>query len=121
MLKVSKNTIFLTRGDSAYIDVSIYNLDRSPYILNDGDTVECQIRTEPNVGRLLVDASIENGRIYVNDDGTIVWHIFPEDTRGLEIGKYSYDVQLVTANGDIFTFIEDADFNITNEVTWHEQ
>lgn len=121
MLKVAKTTISLTRGDSAYLALNIVNKeDRSPYVLHDGDSIQAQIRTEPNVGKLLVDASLENGKIYIDDNGTLTWHIAPEDTRDLAIGKYSYDVQITTAAGDIFTFITASDFNVTDEVTWHE-
>mgnify|MGYP006916027032 CR=1 FL=1 len=120
LYKISKNKISITRGDSAYLDINIFNEDGTAYTLHDGDTVQAQVRTEPNIGELLIDASLENGKIYVNDNGAIVWHIFPADTRNLEIGTYSYDVQIVTADGDVFTFIEDSDFRVTNEVTWHE-
>lgn len=119
MLKISKTKISITRGDSAYIEIGINNPDGTEYELQDGDTVQAQVRTVANTGELLIDASIENGKLYI-DDGVITWYLTPEDTRDLNIGKYSYDVQLVTSNGDVFTFIEDSVFNVTNEVTWHE-
>lgn len=120
MLRISKTKISITRGDSAYIEIGIKNPDGSAYLLQDGDTVQAQVRTVANTGELLVDASIENNKMYVNDDGIVVWHLTPEDTRDLDIGDYSYDIQLVTAGGDVFTFIENSPFRITDEVTWSE-
>lgn len=121
MLKISKNKIAITRGDSGYIDIGIINLDDgTEYVLQDGDTVQAQVRTVANTGELLVDSSMENGKIYIDNNGKIVWHIVPDDTRNLDIGTYSYDVQLVTAGEDVFTFIENSPFKVTDEVTWHE-
>lgn len=119
MLKISKTKISITRGDSAYIAIGINNPDGSDYVLHDGETVECQVRTIANTGELLVDASFENGKLYM-ENGAVVWHLTPEDTRNLDIGTYYYDCQLKTPNGDIFTFIESSPFRITDEVTWHE-
>jgi len=120
MFKISKTKIFITRGDSAYIDIGIMNSDGSEYEFHDGDTVQAQVRTIANTGDLLVDASLENGKIYIDDNGVITWHISPEDTRDLDVGTYSYDIQLVTATGDVFTFIVASPFKVTDEVTWHE-
>lgn len=119
MLKISKTKISITRGDSAYIEIGINNPDGSEYVLQDGDTVQCQVRTVANTGELLVDASFENDKLYI-EDGVVVWHLLPEDTHGLDVGTYYYDVQLVTAGGDVFTFIENSIFKVTDEVTWHE-
>lgn len=119
MLKVSKNKVYITRGDSAYFDITITNPDGSVYALNDGDTVQAQVRTIANTGELLIDASMENGKIYI-ENNSIIWHLTPEDTRDLDIGTYYYDIQLVTSANDVFTFIESSPFKITDEVTWHE-
>ena len=120
MLKISKSRISITRGDSAYIEIFVNNQDGTPYVLEDGDTVQCQIRTRANDGELLVDASLDNGKLYIDESDTIIWHIVPADTRELDIGSYRYDVQLVTGSEDVYTFIENATFNVTDEVTFDE-
>lgn len=119
MLRISKTKISITRGDSAYIEIGINNPDGTDYELQEGDTVQCQVRTMANTGELLIDASIENGKLYFEDD-VLTWHLVPEDTKDLEIGTYYYDIQLVTAAGDVFTFIENSPFKITDEVTYDE-
>ena len=44
-------------------------------------------------------------------------HIRPEDTKELSFGKYLYDIQLTTADGDIYTVIPPTTFEILKEVT----
>lgn len=120
MLKISKTKISLTRGDSAYITIGIFNDDKTEYVLNDGDTVQLQVRTAPNVGDLVIDATLDNGKLYFDEEDKLIWHIVPADTNSLSITNYYYDVQLVTSSGDVFTFIENSIFRLTDEDTWYE-
>jgi hypothetical protein len=106
MLKISGNKISLTRGDSAYITLSI-----DDYELNDGDVVRVQVRDIPNTGELLVEGDVD-----VSGE-EIVWHIYPYQTSNLEVKTYYWDAQLETSNGDIFTFIPASPFKLLDEVT----
>lgn len=110
MLKISGNKISLTRGDSAYITLTI-NTDNGVYVLNDGDEVRVQVRDVPNTGDLIFEGNIE----IINDE--IVWHIYPAQTTDLDVATYYWDAQLQTANGDIFTFIPASAFKLLDEVT----
>ena len=110
MLKISGNKISLTRGDSAYITLTI-NTDNGVYALNDGDEVRVQVRDVPNTGDLIFEGNIET----INDE--IVWHIYPAQTTDLDVATYYWDAQLQTANGDIFTFIPASAFKLLDEVT----
>lgn len=112
MLKISGNKISLTRGDSAYITISVNDVDGNPYELGDGDQIRCQVRTAPNTGEL-----VATGEILYQEDGTIVWYLRPSDTSGLDVKKYYWDAQLELSNGDIFTFIPSSIFKLTDEVT----
>ena len=112
MLKISGTKILLTRGDSAYVTLTINDQNGDPYELMDGDVVKCQVRTKPNIGELIID-----GNVSQDVDGNIVWHILPTDTKDLDVGKYWWDAQLETAGGDVFTFITSSLFKITDEVT----
>ena len=111
MLKISGYKISLTRGDSAYITLTI-NDANGIYELNEGDKVRVQVRDAPNTGELLFE-----GHIDIMDNGEIVWHIFPDQTSDLDVKSYYWDAQLETANGDIFTFITSNPFKLTDEVT----
>lgn len=106
-----KNSIELTRGDSAYITLNVNDSTGKPYELNDGDNIRVQVRTAPNVGRLLFEGNLDT------TGNKIVWHIKPEDTADEPVTTYWWDAQLETPNGDIFTFITSSPFILTDEVT----
>lgn len=112
MLRISGTNIMLTRGDSAYITLTIADETGAVYSLAEGDAVKIQVRKAPNYGELLFDGTIEYG-----PDGEVVWHILPDDTAHTEVTTYYYDAQLCTANGDVFTFIPSAKFKLLDEVT----
>lgn len=116
MLKIKGNNITLTRGDSAYITIvpTKKNEDgsTSPYVLQEGDKIRCQVRHEANDGELLFEAFIEEVR-----PQEYVWYIRPSDTNGAEVKTYFYDVQIELSNGDIFTFIKSSPFTLSDEVT----
>lgn len=120
MLEISGNNISLTRGDSAYITISVKRQNGEPYELRSGDIIQCQVRTSVNTGRVLIDASTENGKIVIAE-GSIVWRISADETKQMSVGKYHYDVQLKNNQEDVYTFIPDSIFNITNEVTRNER
>lgn len=113
MLKIKRTNISLTRGDSAYITLTIKDGSGEIYDLNDGDKVSVQVRDAVNTGALLFD-----GNISISDDGEIIWYIKPSDTKNLEVGTYYYDAQLEMSNGDIFTFISASTFKLLDEVTF---
>ena len=106
MLKISGNKILLTRGDSAYITLTL------DYELQEGDEVRVQVRDFPNTGELLFEGNIEIGI-----DNEIIWHIYPSQTSNLEVKSYWWDAQLETSNGDVFTFIPASLFKLMDEVT----
>lgn len=115
MLTISGNKISLTRGDSAYITLNVYDADGNAYELGDGDIIHCQVRTAPNTGELVTE-----GEVLYEDDGAIVWYLRPSDTSDLEVTKYYWDAQLELSNGDIFTFIPASQFKLMDEVTMYE-
>lgn len=115
MLKCSGTNISITRGDSAYITLTILDGSGNKYQFNDGDKISIDVRTKPNTGKLVFNATID----IVN--GEIVWHILPENTRNLQVKTYYWDAQLTTSNGDVFTFITSSSFRLLDEVTYNEQ
>lgn len=114
MLKIDGNDIKLTRGDTAYITISIVDQDGFPYEFEEGDQIRLQVRTKPNYGSLIF-----NGNISIVDN-EIVWTISHDETKDLAPVTYYYDVELITANGEVFTFIEKSKLKITDEVTYDE-
>ena len=107
MLEVLKTgEIKLTRGDTAYLTVSVNIKDGEPYTVKADDVLTMTVKQDYN-DEPLIEKKIT---------GTTTFHIKPEDTKSLEFGTYVYDVQVTMANGDNFTIIADKKFKITNEV-----
>lgn len=120
MLKIKKNNISITRGDSAYITIEIFDGSGNAIIPGDGDVVRCQVRDAVNDGNLLFEGEIIKNVVTQDEEETvqIIWHIKPQDTRNADMTKsYVYDVQIEFSNGDVFTFIQAASFEIMDEVT----
>ena len=111
MFKVSTTGVIqLTRGDTARLEVSITNLqDGKPYDIRADDTVTLTVR------RTISSPDITFQKVCV---GTGSFYISPDDTKNLDYGKYIYDVQVTTQNGDVYTVIPPTSIEITGEVTW---
>jgi hypothetical protein len=103
------NTIRLTRGDTAYLDIDIVeDSTGEPYEMKAGDTLTLSVKCTVNDAECCFCKTVEQTKLIV---------INPEDTAHLQFGKYKYDVQLNTAAGEVFTVIEPACFTIMPEVT----
>jgi hypothetical protein len=109
MFAVLKNgEIELTRGDSATLTVNITDAAGKPYTVRDTDTLTLSVKKDVKDPKPSVQKSIHgNNRI----------HLEPKDTAGLEFGNYVYDVELLTAEGDVYTVIEKTFFRLREEVT----
>lgn len=103
-------TIRLTRGDTARLSVEIINeFTKQPYAVLPGDEMV-----------LTVKKTVKEGapRIQKKIIGSASFKIDPEDTENLAFGSYKYDVQLTTEDGDVYTVIGPATFEILTEVTY---
>lgn len=117
MFSIKNNQIYITRGDSAYITISVVDADGSLFILDDSVSLRGQVRSilndDDNLG-LLFDADIA-----VNEDGTATWHIKPSDTEDATMGiPYYYDIELHIGE-DVFTILSST-LIIQDEVTLPE-
>lgn len=111
MLTVDKdNAIHLTRGDTArlLIDRAANAATGQDYIFSPEDTVTMTIK------KTVYDTS---PAVQISVPGGTAFHIKPEDTKELAFGKYLYDVQLTTADDDVYTVITPATFEVMKEVT----
>lgn len=108
MLIVSKyGEVKLTRGDTAWLAVELEDDEGKVYEPRTDDTLTLTVKKDYNDPVPLIDKKVI---------GSKVFHIKPEDTKGLAFGKYKYDVQVTTADGENFTPIADKVFEITKEV-----
>ena len=112
MVEVKGTTIAITRGDSAILQVQIFEADGSEYVPVEGDVVRFALKKNYNDPEPLLVKQIPIT--------TMELLFMPEDTKGLEFGpirgRYKYDVELTRASGLVDTFIPRADFIVLEEV-----
>ncbi len=108
MYKINGTAITLTRGDSFYATVTMEQADGEPYIPQAGDTIRFALKKRYTDSEPLIIKPVPTD--------TLMLHLEPEDTKALPFGRYVYDVELTKANGDVDTFIWEADFEIAKEV-----
>ena len=109
MLRFEDNDIYLTRGDTAYIGLDLTDNEGEPFEGTLDDTVTFSVKKQ-------IDET-EDYAFQVSVPLGVNIKILPEHTKALEYGRYYYDIQLNMANGDVFTIVEKAVFNLTQEVT----
>ena len=108
MLSVSKSgEIKLTRGDTARLTVSVADSDGQPYTVKNDDVLTLTVKQNYEDETPLIEKVVT---------GDTTFHIEPNDTKSLAFGKYKYDVQLTTADGDNYTVIDDKTFEVAKEV-----
>lgn len=91
MLIIENNKIYITKGDDAVIDVDI-TIDGSAYPMQPGDVLTLTVRARPEADSpVLLETTGEAG-------GTQL-ALTHEKTARLEVGQYSADIQLTTAEG----------------------
>lgn len=113
MLYINNNNIRLTRGDTAWLEVPIDNKAvGAAYEIADGDTMFMTVRMG-----VKKSADDNNFLFQKKTVGSNVFHIVPTDTADLSYGDYHYDVELHTADGEVYTVIDDKTFTLLKEVT----
>ena len=108
MYKVDGNSIMLTRGDSFYAEVGIYDAEGQAYEVQSGDVIKFGLKHSTKESTCLIKKTIDN-----ND---LILYLSPEDTKELPFGNYVYDIEITFANGDVDTFINGASFQLKAEV-----
>lgn len=108
MLRTENNAIYLTRGDSASLEIRITRADGTVYFPAEGDeltfTLKRSVRDEESI---ISKKASADGKISIE----------PSDTAGLAFGEYRYDVQLNTKEGKVYTVVEPDSFFVCEEVT----
>lgn len=109
MLSIKDWTITMTRGDTVRIDLTIKVRGTSePYTPQEGDIIKFTVKADYADEEPLITK-------YIAID-EMVLELLPEDTKPLPFGRYVYDIELTTANGDVDTIIDKATLNIREEV-----
>ena len=101
----------ITKGDSGYVEIALEDLQAQKIELREQDIVSCQVRSEQ--GTLLIEGTASK-----LEDGNLLWRIAPENTEGIEVGEYLWDMQVeIPDSGDVFTFVPTSNFVISAEQT----
>lgn len=104
------NDIYLTRGDSLRLDVSVSRqVDGSKYVIADGDVLLLTVKKNSKKAEIIFQVEANEYRQFV---------ITPSMTSSIEYGEYKYDVQLTTELGEVYTIIPPAKFMVGEEITW---
>ena len=102
----NKQHISLTRGDYAALVFTAYEEDETIFELNQGDKVQMQIGKKYGTPDKTFTTEKMDSETTTDADYTIEIH--PEDTKDMKFGDYYYDVQVVTADGYVCTYIGDS-------------
>lgn len=105
---LENNTIQLTRGDTARLTVDIVDDKGEKYIVKENDVMVLTVKKATIDTDYCLQKSIK---------GSNTIHIEPKDTAGLGFLKYKYDVQMTTAEGDVYTVVAPSTFELLEEVT----
>lgn len=94
---IESDVIYITKGDDAVLEIeSIAAQDGSEYALQETDVLTLTVRALPSADSpvlLQIDALPGSNRIVLRH----------ADTAELNVGRYSADVQLTTADGKRYT------------------
>ena len=98
----------MTRGDTVRADIQIKNRDRTDYTPSENDRIKFAVKKDYTDDFELITKYIQPDEMLLEID--------PEDTEALPFGKYVYDIELITEDGTVDTFISKAIINICEEV-----
>ena len=115
MFKIDGTTVWLTRGDTFQTTVTIKQADGTAYTPSGSDEVTFGLKRAlfKDGGKEFADSTpLISKTIPI---ATMTLTLLPTDTEKLSFGHYKYDIELIH-NGEVSTFIENADFFLTPEV-----
>ena len=101
-----EQNIELTRGDTGFFTIALKNNRGEDYTPQVGDSLRFAM-SKTYGGEVLVLKSIPID--------TLTLEIEPQDTAGLNFGKYKYDIEFTDAAGHVSTIIL-GEFKVTGEV-----
>ena len=109
MYKIRNNQIFLTRGDSACIILTIEDDDGNEYTPSANDIITFTVKKSP-YNKVLIQHTFSNNELIIS----------PEDTMNLEYGDYVFDVELNNQGILVSTIVSPNLFKLCEEVTFSE-
>ena len=112
MVNITDRNIFMTKGDTVKLSLTIYDKKGEKYRPNFNDV--CLLTIKKYTSQSSPSAQIK-GTV---DGENVRFEIMPEDTSTLVCGEYVYDIQVkFDYNGDVNTVIPLSKFVLMQEVT----
>lgn len=108
-VRIRKNTIIMTRGDTLNVGLKLWDADREAYIPGPYDKLRFALKKEYDDFEPLITKDIPVD--------TMVLRLESEETKPLEQpGEYVYDIELTMLDGTVDTVIPNGRFVIEEEV-----
>lgn len=112
MVNITDKNIFMTKGDTVRLSLTIYDKKGEKYIPSFYDV--CLLTIKKYASQSAPSAQIKG----TADGENVKFEIMPEDTSNLACGEYVYDIQVkFDYNGDVNTVIPLSKFVLMQEVT----
>lgn len=110
MVKIEKNKIYITRGDTLETSVSIYTESGDEYVPTEFDKIRFALKSDYSDSSPILLKEIPYD--------TLILRLESEDTKKLAARKkpYVYDIEITMENGNVDTFIDRSPFYVTEEV-----
>lgn len=108
MLKIDEeNNIYLTRGDTAILDVELTDPQGLPYTMKNNEYLFFTVRKIAGKGECVISKKCDTQVIY----------LVTNDTKDLSFGEYMYDLYLFNESSLMMdTFLAEKKFTIGEEV-----
>lgn len=107
MIKIKDGNIYLTRGDSALLEITITDEDGQTWTPTSTDKVIFALKRSVENPEPLLTIQAAEGETDIT--------ISPSDTKDLSLGLYSYDIHVETTAGNVYTVIADKIFEVGRE------
>ena len=104
MYSVSGNKIIMSRGDTVKVLVTIKTRDDEPYEPKEGELIRFFCKKYLSDRNYVFEKDIPIS--------TQILTINPDDTSNLAHGNYFFDIRLFHKNGEVDTFIDNAQLKI---------
>ena len=114
MLEINGTDIRMTKGNTAYLDITPLDEEGQPIVLQEGDKVVFKVKTP--FGEIKLTRILDSSCYTDEHDTSVNLVLQPEDTLDLRSGNYLYDCILVFADGQAYTFISERRFELMTAI-----
>ena len=114
MLEINGTDIRMTRGNTAYLDITPLDEGGQPIVLGEGDRVIFKVKSP--FGETKLTRILDNSCYSDPEDTSVNLLLVPDDTLGMRTGLYLYDCILIFADGQAYTFISESRFELTTAI-----